>query len=239
MPTSRSEELRAAAARLVAGIPADVAPEVVVTGSVSRGVADDVSDVEMLLVTRDQLDLDTCFELARPPVSSGSARGGRRDPRPPASPGYFEEIPFELIWWSREYADASINARVAGRGRDRERRLAADVRPARRLARAAAHLPGRARGRADRGRGADVGRIRRGRASDDRAPRRAARARRAHGRRRVACPADGLRDQPNVAADDQARRAARRVARRQARTARRADRGSAHRAGPDRARSSS
>ena len=34
------------------------------TGSVSRGVADDVSDIEMLVVTPDQLSLDACFALA-------------------------------------------------------------------------------------------------------------------------------------------------------------------------------
>ena len=34
------------------------------TGSVSRGVADDVSDIEMLIVTRDELDLEDCFALA-------------------------------------------------------------------------------------------------------------------------------------------------------------------------------
>jgi hypothetical protein len=108
--TGRSKELRAAAARLVAGIPADVAPEVVVTGSVSRGVADDVSDVEMLLVTNDLLDLVTCFGLA---AAAGLERLGSWGPQGPETSrvsGYFEEIPFELIWWSREFADAAINA---------------------------------------------------------------------------------------------------------------------------------
>ena len=110
MPTPRSEELRAAAGRLVARIPADVAPEVVVTGSVSRGVADDVSDVEMLLVSDAQLDLETCFELAR---AAGLERLGTWGPQGTGSSrvsGIFEGIPFELIWWSRERADASINA---------------------------------------------------------------------------------------------------------------------------------
>jgi hypothetical protein len=108
--TGRSEELRAAAERLVAGIPGDIAPEVVVTGSVSRGVADDVSDVEMLLVTRDLLDLDTCFALA---AAAGLERLGSWGPQGPDTSrvsGYFESIPFELIWWSREHADAAINA---------------------------------------------------------------------------------------------------------------------------------
>ena len=110
MATSRTEKLRAAAERLVAGIPADVVPEVVLTGSVSRGVADDVSDVELLIVTAEQLDLERCFELAR---AAGLARLGMWGPQGTATSrvsGYFEEIPFELIWWSVDQAQASINA---------------------------------------------------------------------------------------------------------------------------------
>ena len=106
--TGRSEQLHAAALRLVAGIPAGVAPEIVVTGSVSRGVADDVSDVEMLLVTDELLDLATCFELA---AAAGLERLGSWGPQGPETSrvsGIFEEIPFELIWWSRDYADAEI-----------------------------------------------------------------------------------------------------------------------------------
>lgn len=108
--TSRTDALKEAAARLVAGIPVDVAPEVVVTGSVSRGVADEVSDVEMLLVTPEQLDLETCFALAR---DAGLERLGTWGPQGTETSrvsGYFEGIPFELIWWSREFAEASITA---------------------------------------------------------------------------------------------------------------------------------
>jgi hypothetical protein len=110
MPTDRTEELRRAAARLVEALPADVVEEVVVTGSVSRGVADEVSDVEMLLVTPEQLDLETCFALAR---DAGLERLGSWGPQGTETSrvsGYFEGIPFELIWWSREFADASVNA---------------------------------------------------------------------------------------------------------------------------------
>lgn len=108
--TTRSDELRASAERLVAGIPDDVVPEIVVTGSVSRGVADDVSDVEMLLVTNDQLDLETCFALA---AAAGLERLGTWGPQRRETSrvsGYFEEIPFELIWWSRQYAGEAVNA---------------------------------------------------------------------------------------------------------------------------------
>lgn len=108
--SSRSEDLKAAAARLVAGIPVDVAPEVVVTGSVSRGVADEVSDVELLLVTTEQLELARCFELA---AAAGLEKLGSWGPQGTETSrvsGMFQEIPFELIWWSREYADAAITA---------------------------------------------------------------------------------------------------------------------------------
>jgi predicted nucleotidyltransferase len=50
MATARSEELRALAQRIADAFPPKVI-EVVLTGSVSRGIADDVSDLEMLVVT--------------------------------------------------------------------------------------------------------------------------------------------------------------------------------------------
>jgi len=64
----------------------------------------------MLLVTNDLLDLETCFGLA---AAAGLERLGSWGPQGPETSrvsGYFEEIPFELIWWSREFADAAINA---------------------------------------------------------------------------------------------------------------------------------
>jgi len=65
MVTARTEELLEITQRLIDGIPADVAEEVVVTGSVSRGIADEISDVEMLLVTPEPLELEEVFALAR------------------------------------------------------------------------------------------------------------------------------------------------------------------------------
>jgi predicted nucleotidyltransferase len=38
---------------------------VILTGSVSRGVADELSDVEMLIVPSRALDREECFEHAR------------------------------------------------------------------------------------------------------------------------------------------------------------------------------
>src|SRR5947207_15141404 len=65
MTTPRSKELQALAQRVADALPVEIAEEVVLTGSVSRGVADDVSDIEMLVVTREPLGLEQCFELAR------------------------------------------------------------------------------------------------------------------------------------------------------------------------------
>jgi predicted nucleotidyltransferase len=62
--TARSEELRALAQRVADALPLE-AVEVVLTGSISRGVADDVSDIEMLVVTEEPLSLAEAFELAR------------------------------------------------------------------------------------------------------------------------------------------------------------------------------
>ena len=39
-----------------------VVEEAVLTGSVSRGVADELSDIEMLLVTLSKVDVGRCFE---------------------------------------------------------------------------------------------------------------------------------------------------------------------------------
>jgi hypothetical protein len=61
--TPRSDELRALAQAIVDDLP-PVVVEAVLTGSVARGMADEVSDVELLLVTEEQLDLDACFGLA-------------------------------------------------------------------------------------------------------------------------------------------------------------------------------
>ena len=48
MTTPRSDELRALAQRVADALPAETAEEVVLTGSVSRGVADELSDIETI-----------------------------------------------------------------------------------------------------------------------------------------------------------------------------------------------
>jgi predicted nucleotidyltransferase len=111
--TARSEELRALAQRVADAFPTQV-EEVVLTGSVSRGVADDVSDMEMLVVTADELDLDACFELA------GAAGLERLDTWAGAPPpaqrvsGYLEDEPLELIFWPVAHAEARLEGILRG-----------------------------------------------------------------------------------------------------------------------------
>ena len=105
MTTPRSEELQALAQRVADALPVEIAEEVVLTGSVSRGVADDVSDIEMLVVTREPLELEDCFGLARAAGLEGLDTWGARDEQARRVSGYREREPLELIWWPREYGD--------------------------------------------------------------------------------------------------------------------------------------
>jgi predicted nucleotidyltransferase len=104
VPTARSEELQALAQRVADGLPPE-AIEVILTGSVSRGVADDVSDIEMLVVTEDQITLQEAFELAR--RAGLEERGSWGDPATPTRRvfGYLDGQSVETIWWSRELAE--------------------------------------------------------------------------------------------------------------------------------------
>jgi predicted nucleotidyltransferase len=104
---SRSEELRSLAQRIADALPPEVI-EVVVTGSVSRGVADEVSDIEMLCVTEEQLSLDRAFELARRAGLEELDSWG--DPTTPTRRvfGFLEGQPVETIWWSRDLAEESF-----------------------------------------------------------------------------------------------------------------------------------
>lgn len=109
MATARSEELRALAQRVADALPPE-AIEIVLTGSVSRGVADEVSDIELLVVTEEQLSLDEAFELAR---SAGLEQGDSwGDPSTPTRRvfGYLDGQPVETIWWSHELAEESFSA---------------------------------------------------------------------------------------------------------------------------------
>jgi len=99
--------LRALAQRVADALPPE-AIEIVLTGSVSRGVADDVSDIELLVVTEDALSLEDAFELAR--RAGLEERDSWGDPATPTRRvfGYLAGQPVETIWWSRELAEESF-----------------------------------------------------------------------------------------------------------------------------------
>src|SRR5262245_39686067 len=113
MTTARTRELRALAERIAAELPS-VVEEVVVTGSVSRGVADDASDIEMLVVTTEPLELDECFEHARNAGLEGLDTWGPQGTETKRVFGYREGVPIELVWWSRDFAEASVAGILAG-----------------------------------------------------------------------------------------------------------------------------
>jgi hypothetical protein len=111
--TARSGELRSIAQAIADALPADIV-EVVLTGSVSRGVADDVSDIEMLIVTPGAVELEQCFSLA---AACGLADLGTWGPQGGPTQrvsGYRNGVPIELIWWSRAHAEAAVDAIFAG-----------------------------------------------------------------------------------------------------------------------------
>jgi hypothetical protein len=113
MATARSRELQRLAQRIADALP-PVAEEIVLTGSVSRGAADEVSDIEMLVVTSEPLDLATCFEHAgRVGLGSLDTWGPQGTPASKVF-GYLEGVPIELVWWPHEYADASVAGLLAG-----------------------------------------------------------------------------------------------------------------------------
>ncbi|HEX3057028.1 MAG TPA: nucleotidyltransferase domain-containing protein [Gaiellaceae bacterium] len=110
MPSERSLELRDLAQRVVAALPRAVVEEAVLTGSVSRGDADELSDIEMLIVTPKPLELAACFGHARAGGLDELDTWG--DPATPARrvSGRREGVAVELVWWSREHAEFSIDS---------------------------------------------------------------------------------------------------------------------------------
>jgi len=110
----RSEALRALAQRVADALPAGVLEEVVLTGSVSRGMADEVSDIEMLVVTREPLELEECSAFAGAAGLDGLDSWGAQGGPARRVSGYREGQPLELIWWPREFAEERIDALFAG-----------------------------------------------------------------------------------------------------------------------------
>jgi hypothetical protein len=113
MQIDRTAELRALAQRIADSFP-PVVVEVVLTGSVSRGCADDVSDIEMLVVTSEQLDLDACFEHARAAGLIGLGSWGEQGTQTNRVSGDLDGVPIELIWWARDFAEQSVDELLSG-----------------------------------------------------------------------------------------------------------------------------
>ena len=111
--TARSVELRSIAQGIADALPITV-EEVALTGSVSRGVAHDVSDIEILIVTRDALALEDCFSLAAASGLTDLGTWGRQGVPTKRVSGYRDGAPVELIWWSRAYAEMAVDAIFAG-----------------------------------------------------------------------------------------------------------------------------
>jgi hypothetical protein len=111
--TARTDELRAIAHAIADALPATV-EEVVLTGSVSRGVADDMSDIEMLIVTEGELELDECFSLAAGCGLTDLGTWGQQGVPTKRVSGYWDGVPVELIWWSRVHAETAVDGIFAG-----------------------------------------------------------------------------------------------------------------------------
>lgn len=99
---TRSDDLRGVAERVAAALP--TASDIVLTGSTARGVADELSDIELLVVAEEVPDV-----LPLEGLDTWS-------PGPPIHwfGGVFEGEFVELIWWPRGYADARVRAIAAG-----------------------------------------------------------------------------------------------------------------------------
>jgi len=111
--TSQSVRLRSIAQAIEGALPPEV-QEVVVTGSVSRGVADDVSDIELLIVTPEQLELEDCFSLAAACGLTDLGTWGQQGVPTKRVSGYRDGVPIELIWWSTAHAEAALDAVFRG-----------------------------------------------------------------------------------------------------------------------------
>jgi hypothetical protein len=77
-------------------------------------VADEVSDIEMLVVTPAPLELEECFEHASAAGLEGLDTWGVQGGPARRVSGYREGEPLELVWWPREFAEEQIDAQFAG-----------------------------------------------------------------------------------------------------------------------------
>jgi hypothetical protein len=109
VPTPESVRLRSIAQAIADALPAAI-DEVVLTGSVSRGMADAVSDIEMLIVMPAEPELEECFALARACALTNLGTWGPQGGPTKRVSGLRDGVPIELIWWSRTQAESAVDA---------------------------------------------------------------------------------------------------------------------------------
>jgi hypothetical protein len=68
----------------------------------------------MLIVTRDELELDDCFALAAACGLNDLGTWGQQGMPTKRVSGYRDGVPIELIWWSRAHAATAVDAVFAG-----------------------------------------------------------------------------------------------------------------------------
>lgn len=111
--------MRALAQRLADGLPLDAAEEVLLTGSVSRGVADDASDVELLLVAPHLPTVATAEHWAR--AAGVEPTSTWQSPELTYLAGQAQETLIELIWLEASGVDALVTQAFDGDLVDHER----------------------------------------------------------------------------------------------------------------------
>lgn len=115
--TKPSEKLRAQARRFAALLPAHV-EDIVLTGSAARGMADELSDIELLVISDAlprELPLDEQQSWA-PPTDGAMWYGGLHDG---------EKL--ELVWWTPAYVEERVRAIAAGEIVDQARLRTAEA----------------------------------------------------------------------------------------------------------------
>jgi predicted nucleotidyltransferase len=101
---TRNDELHALAQRLADGL-SPVVTDVVLTGSVSRSVADELSDIEMLVLTEEQLSLEEAFALCEAAGLVETETWGDPATATRRVHGYLDGQSIETIWWFPELAE--------------------------------------------------------------------------------------------------------------------------------------
>src|SRR4051812_20402766 len=68
----------------------------------------------MLIVTRETVDLEQCVEFARAAGLGGLGTWGGQEGTARRVSGGREQVPIELIWWTRAHAETQIDRLFAG-----------------------------------------------------------------------------------------------------------------------------